>query len=402
MRTILAAALGLAAVLSSGAAPPATRVLFVGNSYTYYNNLPAIFSALAESRSDRRVDVRMAAPGGWRLKDHWEKGDARALLDAVKWTHVVLQDQSTLGVNYFVEGTVHVSTDEVFRPYAEKWASAIRGAGGEPVFYLTWARLGVPGDQAALNAAYIRTARSTRASLAPVGIAWKDTRDRFPEINLFQKDGSHPSPAGSYLAACVLFATIFDTDPTGLPERIIGPAINLETEQVDTARTTVLVDLPSAQARQLQRAAWAAWQRGRNSGGYPPMPSVSIPTVAPLPEGTTPGNIAGRWRGKLRFYPAGPVDMILSIGESTSSTGRLEIKYHSKGFVDESLELADLVRSDRMVTFSMSSTGVNNLRVEFRGVGTSDGRLRGTATTDRIMPNGSPVRLVGTWELVRD
>jgi hypothetical protein len=230
MRTILAAALGLAAVLSSGAAPPATRVLFVGNSYTYYNNLPAIFSALAESRSDRRVDVRMAAPGGWRLKDHWEKGDARALLDAVKWTHVVLQDQSTLGVNYFVEGTVHVSTDEVFRPYAEKWASAIRGAGGEPVFYLTWARLGVPEDQAALNAAYIRTARSTRASLAPVGIAWKDTRDRFPEINLFQKDGSHPSPAGSYLAACVLFATIFNTDPTGLPERIIGPAINLETE----------------------------------------------------------------------------------------------------------------------------------------------------------------------------
>ena len=401
MKPVFAAALGLAAVLWSAASPPASRVLFVGNSYTYFNNLPAIFAALAES-SGRRVEVRMTAPGGWRLKDHWEKGEARALLRTAKWDYVVLQDQSTLGVNYFVEGTVHVSTDEVFRPYADKWVSAIRDAGGEPVFYLTWARRSVPEDQAALSAAYIRAARSTRSSLAPVGIAWKDARDRFPDIDLFQKDDSHPSPAGSYLAACVLFSTIFKTHPTGAPERIIGPTVNLETGQVDTARTTVLVDLPPAQARQLQRVAWAAWQRARRSGGYPTMPSVSIPTVAPLREGTTLRNIAGRWQGKLRFYPAGPVDMILSFGESPSSTGRLELKYHRKDFTDESVDLLDLELSDRMITFGMRSTGVDNLRVEFRGVGTSDGRLRGTATTDQIMPNGSPVRLVGTWELARE
>jgi len=87
-------------IATTGAAKPqqsdTTRVLFIGNSYTYFNNLPEVFARLAEAGHHGRVETRMVAPGGWRLKDHWEKGSARQLLDAEKWI-VVLQDQSSLG-----------------------------------------------------------------------------------------------------------------------------------------------------------------------------------------------------------------------------------------------------------------------------------------------------------------
>src|SRR5215471_15592197 len=90
------------------------RVLFIGNSYTYFNNLPEIFTKLAQSGHQGKVETMMAAPGGWRLKDHWEKGDALKALHEGKWDYVVLQDQSTLGVDYFLEGKLHVTSDEVF------------------------------------------------------------------------------------------------------------------------------------------------------------------------------------------------------------------------------------------------------------------------------------------------
>src|SRR5258708_15088566 len=74
-----------------------THVLFLGNSYTYFNNLPAIVSEFARAGHQCKVDARMVAPGGARLKDLWQKPEAREALDAEKWDYVGLRDQSTLG-----------------------------------------------------------------------------------------------------------------------------------------------------------------------------------------------------------------------------------------------------------------------------------------------------------------
>jgi hypothetical protein len=403
--TAMALALAVALCASQRPAPDPLRVLFVGNSYTYYNNLPEIFRALAASRG-RTVDVRMAAPGGWRLKDHWDRGDAPRVLRNGTWHYVVLQDQSTLGVNYFVEGTPHVSTDEVFRPHAERWVTTIRDAGATPVFYLTWARRATPEDQAALNAAYIRTAQATRAAIAPAGIAWARVRARHPDIDLFQKDGSHPSPAGSYLTACALFATIFDEDPAGLPGRITGPSVNLDTGQVEPTKTAVLVDLPANRARLLQRAAWAAWREIGKARGYPKVAPVKLPGVSPVPEGERLSdlNLSGRWQGTLRFYPGMPVvEMSLELrADPAAWKGRLDIKYGSQHFQDESLDVADLVVGERTITFSQpQSVGVDKLRVDYRGAMTRPGELRGTASAVRETPDMSPVRVLGTWTLTR-
>lgn len=380
-----------------------TRVLFIGNSYTYFNNLPELFARLARARR-ASVETRMVAPGGWRLKDHWQKGDALKTLHEGGWHYVVMQDQSTLGVNYYVEGKPHVTSDDIFKPYAQQWVAEVRRSRAVPVFVITWARKATPEDQAALNYAYIRAAREGRAVIAPVGIAWADVRHRHPAVELFQSDGSHPSPAGSYLAACTLYATIFDRSPVGLPARITGVPVNLQTARAEPERTAVLVDLPPGEARSLQSAAWAVSRHVKRSGGYPKASHVQPPTLPPLPAGLplSVPKLTGNWRGRLLFYPAGPVDMTLQFGwDGTVWKARLELKYASTDFQDESLELRDLKVGEREITFSNpSSAGVNHLSVSFRGVRINADEIRGIAETIRDTADW-PLRMVGTWRLHR-
>src|SRR5690349_10734060 len=324
-------------------APCVTRVLFLGNSYTYFNDLPAIFSELAKAGHQCSVETRMIAPSGKRLKDHWENPAARDALNSQRWDFVVLQDQSTLGTNIYFEGNSRVGNDDVFRPYAELWANEIRKHGATPVFYLTWSRRTTPEDQAALNYAYIHAAKTTHSVVAPVGLAWARVRETDPKIDLYYRDGSHPSPAGSYLAACALYAAIFHKSPANLPARITGVPVNLDTEELEPNKTAVLVDLQPAVALTLQNAAWNAWQQlKRNSANVSPVrpPEVKLPAG----ESLTAANLAGTWRGQIRFYPgAGPTEMVLKLARLGDTwKGHLEINYSVKDFPPESIELADL------------------------------------------------------------
>ena len=257
----LLAAVAWSALLFAQAQPAARplRLLFIGNSYTYVNNLPEMFAKLAEA-GHQQVETLMVAPGGWRLQDHWDKGEAPKILHGGRWDYVVLQEQSLLGTNFLLNGKPRVKNDEVFRPWADKWAAEISKAGARPVFYLTWARKGTPEDQSVLTDAYMRAAKANQALVAPVGIAWAAVRQQHPSIDLFYTDGSHPSAAGTYLAACTFYATIFRASPVGLPAKITGHRVNLDTAQVEADRTAVLVDLAPGDAQALQAAAWAAWQ----------------------------------------------------------------------------------------------------------------------------------------------
>jgi len=382
-------------------APPA-GVLFIGNSYTYYNNLPEVFMKLAQAGGAGKVETAMVAPGGWRLKDHWEKGDAHRVLRERRWKCVVLQDQSQLGTNCYFEGKPHVGSDELFRPFAENWGVEIQDVGAVPIFFLTWARKAAPQDQAALNYAYFHAAKETSSKVAPVGIAWALVREQHPEIDLYVADGSHPSPAGTYLAACTLYAAVFGLDPDGLPAKVGGRPVNLETEKVEPDKTQILIDLPPAEAKILQTAAWTAKRQLDKKGGYLPVtpaPPVSLPA---LPEGETLSglNLEGSWTGELLFYPAGPAQMSLLIGrEGEVWKGHLEIKHNSKNTPDESFDLGDLKVGERSLTFSIpKSGGVDNLSVSFRGVCPKADDMRGTAEAAQ-KSGDSPTRLLGTWTI---
>ena len=380
------------------------RVLFIGNSYTYFNNLPDVFRNLSEAGDQVNVDVRMVATGGWRLKDHWEKGAGRTVLQEHNWDYVVLQDQSMLGITYFVDGRPRVTSDELFRPYAERWMDEVFRAGAAPILYLTWARKLTLEDQPALNYAYMRAAKPKRAVVAPVGIAWEQVLRRHPGIELFLKDGSHPSPAGTYLAACTFFAAIFNRTPVGLPARVTGRPVHLKTEKVQT-ESAVLVDLPAQEALTLQSAAWSTWQELKQTGGYLDVAPVPAPKLPPLPAGKplVTEDLTGTWSGNLLFYPTGPVHMTLRLDhEGNSWRGQLKLKYHSDDFGDESLDLSDIIIAERSLSFiNPRSVGVDNLPVEFRGVSLRPDELQGMAETIQELPDAPPARLLGTWRLHR-
>jgi hypothetical protein len=394
--------LAFAAALQARQDAADKRVLFIGNSYTYFNDLPAIFSTLAEAGHQGKVDTLMIAPGGKQLRDHWEKGEALKALQQGKWDYVVLQDQSLLGTSYYVEGHPRVVTDQFFKPYAEKWAAAIRNAGAVPVFYLTWARKDSPEDQAELNYAYFHAAQESKSLVAPAGIAWDLVRKRQPSIELFYKDGSHPSPAGSYLTACAFYASVFDKNPAGLPSRISGVPVNLETEQLEPDKTAVLVDLPEAQAQVLQSAAWDAWQLLKQHGGYLDASPASPPVIAPLPLGRplSAAGLEGTWTGTVLFFPTGPVEMTLLLHlDGAAWKGQLQLKYHYPDIPDESIDLTDLQVGAREFSFhDPKSMGNFKVDVLFQGIEAADDEMRGTADSTR--PEADTLfHWLGTWQL---
>jgi len=400
---VLVAAVSSAPTTLEPAAPPARRVLFIGNSYTYFNNLPGILLALAEA-AGRRLEVRMVAPGGWRLKDHWEKGEALKTLRDGRWDYVILQDQSTLGVNLYVDGKTRVDGDAEFRPSALKWGQEIARSGAMPVFYLTWSRKASPEDQDRLTSAYMTAARESRARVAPVGLAWKRVREQHPEIELFQPDGSHPTPAGSYLAACVIYSALFDQSPAGLPGRIGGNPVNLDTGKVEEDKTAVLVDLQPGEIRTLQSTAWAVWRELKEQGGYLSITAPDPPALAPLPEGVRLAavELEGTWKGELLFHPSGPIQMTLQVRRAGDGwTGRLALDYRPQDIGDESADLERLDVAERTITFAFPrSPATADLRIDFRAVATGPDELSGTAEASRSLEGGS-LRLLGTWHARR-
>lgn len=199
------------------------RVLFIGNSLTAVNNLPGMVADIAKSHGYEMI-YDAYTPGGARLAQH--AADAKVLekLREQPWDFVVLQEQSQF------PGFSHkqLSTD-VF-PYAKRLAEAVREAHRHTsvVFYMAMARrngdpankhvspelLTYEGMQKRVNRCYLEMAKDNRGLIAPVGEVWKTIRKQNPNFDLYSDD-IHPNKTGTYLAACVFYATFFRSPSTG-------------------------------------------------------------------------------------------------------------------------------------------------------------------------------------------
>jgi hypothetical protein len=187
------------------------RVLFIGNSYTYFNNLPQMVAELSKSASKQKpIEAEMFTVGGAMLKSLWESGKALEVLKGSKWDYVVLQEQSTLGLGPMVNGEVRINDPKTFHEYARQFDTEIKKAGAKTVFYLTWARQNAPQTQAALTDAYLSIAKELNAIAAPAGIAWQTALKVRPDFALHVEDKSHPNPAGSYLAVAPHLTVVFE------------------------------------------------------------------------------------------------------------------------------------------------------------------------------------------------
>lgn len=330
MMTRLLASFAISAVAAFCALsqePKPLRVLFVGNSYTYYNNLPELVSGLAAS-AGVKMETRMIARGGATLSQTWEMENVRHALHDGKWDFVVLQEQSQLGISY-VDGVQQLSEPEGFWETVRMYDNEIRRVKSKLVLYLTWARRADPLQQVPLNYAYMTIAEELGATVAPVGMAWSKIREVDPAIELFIADGSHPTRSGSYLAACVLVQTLLGKRLSSMPARVSGHPINAQ-ERVVTNQTVDLVNLSIERADALQRAASDAFQKVFEAGGSLPVSKPPPATAARLglPAGKRPTarELSGVWRGKMQYYPwPATIELRLNATDSGSCDGQYSV-----------------------------------------------------------------------------
>lgn len=198
------------------------NVLFLGNSYTAYNNLPQLVAQLAASTGDY-VTFNSNTPGGHTFQQHSTNATTLSLIAQGNWDYVVLQEQSQLPS--FPIGQVESSV----YPYAKKLDSLINAANpcAETVFYNTWGRKNgdaancgnfpplctYQGMDSLLQLRYGFMADTNNAILSPVAQVWRYIRTNYPGIELYNPDESHPSVAGSYAAACAFYTVLFRKNP---------------------------------------------------------------------------------------------------------------------------------------------------------------------------------------------
>ncbi len=201
-------------------AQDSASVLFIGNSYTYVNNLPSLFQNIAVSKG-KSTFVDTKTNGGATMQFHANDPSSYQKMNSSDWNYVVLQAQSQ--EPSFPFGQVNTQT----LPYAVQLADSANeiSSCSQAMFFMTWGRENGDPQWDSINTfdkmnyrlrnAYLRFADSSNSVVAPVGVAWKYVRDNHPEINLYSGDGSHPGLAGSYLSACTFFASIFHQTPEG-------------------------------------------------------------------------------------------------------------------------------------------------------------------------------------------
>lgn len=203
-----------------------TKVLFIGNSYTYVNDLPTLFKNLSES-GGKVVYTEMQAPGGYSLENHLNTPETIDAIAKGIWKYVVLQEQSQIPVIEFWR-------NNSMYPSAKKLDSIIKfyNPNAKTVFYMTWGRKN-GGQQCidnycsvdfknfyhmqdSLKSSYRTISNILAALLSPAGEGWRMAKLKVPTVNLWDTDESHPTLDGSFLTACVFYATIFEQNPTGL------------------------------------------------------------------------------------------------------------------------------------------------------------------------------------------
>ncbi|MFA5511332.1 MAG: SGNH/GDSL hydrolase family protein [Candidatus Kapaibacterium sp.] len=200
------------------------RILFIGNSLTHYNGgldyqLRKMF---AQSSPKLLIYSDKVAPGGERLSGHYSKGKALRRIKEQKWDIVVLQEYSN----------VPIINKEDFYKYSKLFVEEIRKRGSNAIFYMTFSYKANPEMTALLSGSYLSVGRELECDVVPVGIAWDKVLMRRPSMEMYT-DFKHPSPNGTYLAACMFYSFL-----TGL-----HPSISQYTNGLDAEDAAFIQDI---------------------------------------------------------------------------------------------------------------------------------------------------------------
>ena len=195
------------------------RVLFVGNSLTYSNDLPAMVQSLARSAGDTALRTAGIAEADFALEDHYYVGTVQKALERSDWEFVVLQQ----GTSALPASQAHL------RSWTAQFAPLIRAAGAEPVLYQVWPTTSRRFDADAAVTSYFNAAVAVQGIFAPAGDALTDALGLDPDIGVYSSDGLHPTRRGTYVAALVILSRLIDAAPESLPPSIPGASTDTAT-----------------------------------------------------------------------------------------------------------------------------------------------------------------------------
>ena len=217
------AALGSSPDQATTPGQKAQRILFIGNSLTYANELPELVQTLARAAG---VDVacKSIARPDYSLEDHWNNGDALRTIREGGWSLVILQQ----GPSALPE------SQALLRDYTKRFDAEIRRAGARTALYMVWPSKSRVQDFEGVSRSYRNAAADVGGLLLPAGDAWQDAWKLDPALALYSPDGLHPSREGSYLAALVIVQRAFGIAPARLPAPGISPDVARLLQQAAT------------------------------------------------------------------------------------------------------------------------------------------------------------------------
>jgi hypothetical protein len=228
VKTALFGALATAAILlqtpdaiamekpSVTAAPGPTTMMFLGNSYIYYNNsLHNHVRNLTKSmfpKKKKKFFFKSMTISGSYMSDHAMSAEGMISRYTHKkkkgpWELVILQGQSREPIN--------PKKSDKFKSSVKSLDAMIHKAGAKTVLFMTWAYKAKPEMAGPLRVAYTNLGNELKALVVPAGVAFERARIKNPNMELYAKDGKHPSVLGTYLVANVFFSALYGQSPVG-------------------------------------------------------------------------------------------------------------------------------------------------------------------------------------------
>lgn len=210
LRSLLFTLLLLPAILFSQEGQ-SDKILFVGNSFTYFWNMPQMVEAMAKDQNVK-LETFQSTVGGSTLEQHWKEEnntETRQLLKNENWDYVVLHDYSSSTID----------APERFKTYATKLIELIKEKGAKPLLYMTWAYNSNPLMQETITSSYLELGKETNVNVVPVGIIFMQAQKTRPDLKMYF-DEKHPSLAGSYLIALIYYKYLTGNSVKDIPNRL--------------------------------------------------------------------------------------------------------------------------------------------------------------------------------------
>lgn len=223
------ASFGCNAESPTGAIPPAERrVLFVGNSLTAVNDLPALVRTVAEA-AGHTLEYEAVLAGGQSLEDHWYGGVAGDIRRAAADVVVMQQGPSSLP-----ESQIHL------REWSDTLSRVVRESGGRPALFMVWPSRARLSAFTAVRESYRAAAEAVDGIFVPAGQAWLETWDRDADAALYGPDDFHPSPLGSLVAALTIYRMLYGESVADLPPRLEPTSPGLPTVELEPGAAAVV------------------------------------------------------------------------------------------------------------------------------------------------------------------